>query len=144
VPGQIDEGFSLEFSPLLSLDDQTIDATIKCDIDQLEKVIPVTVDVPTNVAPRQRAQIEQPQITRCRFHERFRWPTDKVLLVGLGMVPMPIPADGKSLFPGLSLPIINAPPRADLLLFVESKGEAPQTAAAVTAQRDPKTYSGRY
>jgi hypothetical protein len=144
VPGQIDEGFSLEFSPLLSLDDQTIDATIKCDIDQLEKVIPVTVDVPTAVAPRQRAQIEQPQITRCRFHERFRWPSDKVLLVGLGMVPMPIPTDGKSLLPGLSLPLGNAPPRADLLLFVESKGDAPQTATTLTAQRDPKTYRGRY
>ena len=89
VPGQIDEGFSLEFSPLLSLDGRLIDATIKCDIDQVEKLFPVTVDVPTAAAPRQRAQIELPQIARCRFHERFRWPADQVLLVSLGMVPMP-------------------------------------------------------
>jgi hypothetical protein len=144
VPGQIDEGFSIEFSPLLSVDSQTIDATIKCDIDQVEKVLPVTVDVPTVVTPRQRAQVEIPQITRCRFHERFRWPADKVLLVGLGMVPMPIPSDGKSLIPGLSLPLGTSPPRADLLVFVEMKGDAPQTPTAVTAQRDPKTYRGRY
>ena len=45
--GQVDEGFALDFSPLLSVDRRMIDATIKCDIDQVEKMIPVMIDVPT-------------------------------------------------------------------------------------------------
>ena len=46
-PGQVDEGFNLDFSPLLTADRRLIDATIKCDIDQVEKMIPVMLDVPT-------------------------------------------------------------------------------------------------
>jgi hypothetical protein len=144
LPAQIDEGFSLELTPLLSLDGRAIDATIKCDIDQVEKLIPVTLDVATAYGPRQRAQIESPQITRCRFHERFRWPADKVLLINLGMVPMPIPTDGKTLIAGLPLSL-GGPPRADLLVFVESKGELGQAAGAIrSAQHDARTYHGRY
>ena len=91
--GQFDEGFALEFSPLLSLDGQTIDAVIKCHIDQLEKLVPVMMDVPSQIATHQRVKIEVPQITHCRLHERFRWPTSQMLLVGLGVVPMPVPTD---------------------------------------------------
>ena len=36
---QLEEGFSLEFSPLLSVDGKTIDAVIKCNVDQVEKLI---------------------------------------------------------------------------------------------------------
>ena len=46
----------LDFSPLLSADRRMIDATIKCDIDQVEKMIPVMIDVPTADSPRQRTQ----------------------------------------------------------------------------------------
>ncbi len=93
-PGQVDEGFNLDFSPLLSADRRMIDATIKCDVDQIEKMISVMLDVPTPTSPRQRAKIEVPQITHYRFHERFRWPIEQVLVVGMGMVPLPIPIDG--------------------------------------------------
>jgi len=83
--GQFDEGFSLELSPLLSLDGQTIDAVLKCHIDQLEKLVPVMIDVPSQVASRQRVKVDVPQITHCRLHERFRWPTGQILVVGLGV-----------------------------------------------------------
>src|SRR5262249_5926888 len=76
-----DEGFSLELNPLLSLDGKTVDAIIKCNIDQLEKLVPVTLEVSTQVASRQRTRIEVPQASHCRLHERFRWPTDQVLVV---------------------------------------------------------------
>ena len=80
-------------SPLLSIDGHTIDAVIKCHIDQLERLVPVMMDVPSQVAPHQRVKVEVPQITHCRLHERFRWPTSQVLLVGLGVVPTPVPTD---------------------------------------------------
>ena len=143
--GQIDEGYSLEFSPLLSANRQMIDATIKCNIDQIEKMIPVMVDVPTAVAKRQRTKIEVPQLIHFRFHERFRWPVDQVLLVGMGMVALPVPVDSKPLVRGLPLPLGSTPPRADLLVFVEAKGrsgEAPRVAR--TPQDEAKTYQGRY
>ncbi len=151
-PGQVDEGFSLDFSPLMSLDRRMIDATIKCDVDQVEKMIPVMLDVPTRALPRQRTKIEVPQMTHYRFHERFRWPLEKVLLVGMGMVALPIPVDGAPLVPGVPLPIGNTPARADLLIFVECKGPLGPAAAASTSptplprssQRDARNYRGRY
>ena len=86
----IDEGFSLELSPLLAVDGQTIDAVIKCEIDQVEKLVPVILEVPTPVAPRQRAKLEVPQTAHFRFQERFRWPVEQVLLVDLGVAPLPL------------------------------------------------------
>ncbi len=148
APAQIDEGFALDFSPLLSADRRMIDAVIKCDIDQIEKMIPVVVEVPTRVSPRQRTQIDVPQMTHYRFHERFRWPVDRVLVVGLGMVALPIPVEGASLVPGVPLPLGNSPARADLLVFVECKGQAAPTANGPAAARSPlreaKNYRGRY
>jgi hypothetical protein len=143
TPGLVDEGFALDFSPLLSVDRRMVDATIKCEIDQVEKMIPVIVDVGT-----QRTKIESPQMSHYRFHERFRWPTDQVLLVGLGMVALPIPVDGAPMVRGVPLPIGNSPARADMLIFVECKGPTASTSNPGTATRPPlretKNYRGRY
>lgn len=146
-PAQIDEGFLLEFNPLLSLDRKVVDATLKCDIDQVEKLVPVMLDVPTSASPRQRTQIDVPQIARCRFHERFRWPVDQVLLVNLGMVAMPIGQENPSFISGLPLPSMNASaPRADVLVFLDTRGESssvPRTNVR-SSEREARTYHGRY
>jgi hypothetical protein len=143
--GQVDEGFSLDFSPLLTADRRLIDATIKCEIDQVEKMLPVFLDIPTPASPRNRVKIEVPQITHYRFQERFRWPVDQVLLVGMGMVALPMPVDGKPLVPGVSLPIGTTPARADLLVFVESRGQAPVSRSnPQSPEVEMKTYRGRY
>jgi len=147
-PGQVDEGFAIDFSPLLSVDRRMIDATIKCDIDQIEKMISVMVDVPTQASPRQRTKIESPQMAHYRLHERFRWPVDQVLVVGAGMVALPIPVDGAPMVRGLPLPIGNTPARADLLILIECKGAAVPTANSPATPgvppRDAKNYRGRY
>jgi hypothetical protein len=133
-PAQIDEGFSLEFSPLGSADGRTIDATIKCAVDQVEKLVPVLLELPGANGSRQRAKIDVPQMTRFRFQERFRWPADQVLLVSMGMVALPSPIDGKPAAAGVSLPLLGSSPRAELLVLVESKGPA---AEAPVAARPP-------
>jgi hypothetical protein len=130
--GQFDEGFALELSPLLSLDGRTIDAVIHCQIDQLERLVPVMFDVPTPISPRQRTKIEVPQVTHCRLHERFRWPANQVLVVGLGVVANPVPAESGRLLP--QIPLITGPERADLLVFVESKGRLDRQATAATSR----------
>ncbi|MGC4007337.1 MAG: hypothetical protein QM811_31110 [Pirellulales bacterium] len=72
--------------------------------------------------------MDVPQQSAHRVHERFRWPADKILIIGLGMVPAPTPTDGAT--PLLSSLVSTAPPRVDLLLFVEPRGKA-QTATNV-------------
>lgn len=140
---QFDEGFSLELSPLLSLDGQLVDAVIKCNIDQLERLVKVSVPVSTPLAPRQQAEIQVPQISHFGLHERFRWPADQVLLVGLGVVATPVPGKPNGLLD--VLPIVSGPPRADLLVFIDSRGKVGQSPdTARTGMRDVKSYHGRY
>ena len=115
---KIDEGYSLEFKPLLSIDGRSIDAVVKCNIDQVEKLQPVPIDVPTAAAPRQRTEIQVPQMAGNRFAEKFHWPADMVLVVGFGIVPTPTPPEPTA----MKIPLISASDHADLLVFVENKG----------------------
>ncbi|MBI3838481.1 MAG: hypothetical protein HY288_11180 [Planctomycetia bacterium] len=141
--GQFDEGFKLEFSPLLSVDGKVVDAIIRCEVDQVEKMVPVMIYVPTAAVPKQRTKIEVPQLINSRLHERFRWPTEQVLLISLGVVPTPVPAAPGAL--GVNVPLISPATRADLLVFVESKGRlAGQPAALTPGQPQANTYRGRY
>ncbi len=141
---QVLEGYSLELSPLMSVDGKMIDAVVKCDVDQVEKMVPVSIDVPTTMAPRQRVQIQVPQMVCWRLHERFRWPQNQVLLISCGVVAMP--SAGRSYARGIPNPFATGPPRADGLMFLESKGKAsdtlpePQAAPNVTASPEKKRY----
>jgi hypothetical protein len=151
---QIDEGFSLEFSPLASLDGYLIDAVVKCNVDQVEKMIPVNLEVPTQNAPRQRTKVEVPQMIGCRLHEKFRFPVDQTLLVSLGVVATPAPAPAGGLPQGI--PFISQPNRADMLLLIECKGSAsaalpppnapaaPNSVAPPTATRTVPQFRGRF
>ncbi len=139
----VDEGFSLEFTPLLMLDGKTLEAAIRCDVDQVERLVPVTLSIPTPVAPRQSTRIEVPQTAHFRFQERFRWSADRILILDLGVVPVPVPRDSRSLVPGLPLPVSGGPPRSDLLLVVESRGKVGAPAAQVTRGVAPGAESLR-
>jgi len=137
---QFSEGFSLELNPLLSLDGRSIDAVLKFHNDQVEKMLPVQLPAPA--AGPQWVNTEVPQVSSIRLQERFRWPTDKVLLVSLGMVASPVP-EVKS---PISLPLTgNSAPRADTLIFIENKGKVVRNVtAAGTATAPAKKYHGRY
>ena len=133
LPGQIDEGFSLEFQPLLTSDRRAVDAMIKIQIDQVEKLVPVMLEVPTQTSPRQRAKVDVPQVSNFRFGERFRWPVDQVLILGMGMVALPVPVDSTPTVAGVPIPFATSPPRADLLVIIESKGPLSETPGAANA-----------
>jgi hypothetical protein len=147
--GTIEEGFSLEFSPLLSLDLASADAVIKLRLNQVEKMLPVKLDLPTAVAPNQRVQIDVPQMTSSNLHERFRWPTDRVLLLSMGVVATPGPTKDNPLTDAVNeaVPLFKSPPRADALLFVESAGivaPSPETPTARAAALPQQSFQGRY
>jgi hypothetical protein len=123
VPGQLDEGFALQVSPLMSLDGKACDVVIKCNIDQVEKFVPIQLDVPIG-GSSQRVQIQVPQLVSWRLHERIRWPADQVLLLSCGVVANPT---GEAAPAALSmLPLVGSPSRADALLMIEHKGRASQ------------------
>ncbi len=146
VSGQMQEGFTLQLSPLMSLDGNTIDAVIKCEVDQIEKLVPVNVDIPTVGGGAQRVQIQVPQVISWRLHERFRWPVNQVLMLGCGVVAAPTPERMELM--GVPLPTLpfTSGGRADALLLVESNGKASQT--LLEAKQDfragPPTNNGRY
>jgi len=123
--GQIDEGYSLSISPLLSLDGESVDVAVSCQVDQVEKLVPIVLDVPV-VGQGPRVQIQVPQLVSWRLNERFRWPTDKVLLLSCGVVANPA-ADAGGALAAIN-PFGASKSRADALLMVEYR------AAAMTAE----------
>jgi hypothetical protein len=150
--GSLEEGFSLEFSPLMSLDLASADAIVKLKLTQVEEMLPVKLDLPTIVAPNQRVEIQVPQLTMANMHERFHWPMEHVLLLSMGVVATPAPTKDNPLTDTINsaLPMFKTPPRADALLFIESRGQVTpsHTAAAVapvqTATAPSKNFHGRY
>jgi hypothetical protein len=115
-----DEGMALDVQPLISRDGLAVEAVLRCRIDQIERMVPVVLNVPA--ADRQPAQIEVPQMSAVRVGERFRWPLNQVLVVGLGLVPWPVPGQNAGGSPAL-------PPdakRTDVVVVVEPRlGDTP-------------------
>ena len=127
---QVQEGFTLRISSLLSQDERTLDAVLKCSIDDVEKLVTVPVDLPGFNGQAQRAQIQVPQLVSWRLHERFRWPVERVLLLSCGVVASPGPERPNPF--GILTPVFGNTSRTDALLFVEYRGRASQ--ALVTGQ----------
>ena len=116
---QVEEGFSMAISPLLSRDGHTVDAVIRLETSQVERLTNVAIPVPRPGQPRDTTQIQVPQTSRWRLHERFRWPTTDVLLISCGVVAI---AEGEAAT-SLSLPLLGQqPPRADALAVRGSQG----------------------
>lgn len=110
-----DEGFQLDVHPLITSDGKGIEAVFRCRIDQIERMAPVTVAVPAG--DRQRVQIEVPQVSAVRIGERFRWPVNQCLVIGLGLVPWPVP--GKNVASTAAL--LTDAKRTDVIVVVEPR-----------------------
>jgi hypothetical protein len=127
LPGQIDEGYSLTISPLLALDGKSVDVALNCRVDQVEKLVPIAMEVPV-VGQGNRVQIQVPQIVSWRLSERVRWPSDKVLLLSCGVVANPAAESGNVL--ATLNPFGATKSRADALLLIEHRGTATSAADA--------------
>ncbi|MEM9825323.1 MAG: hypothetical protein AAF958_01980 [Planctomycetota bacterium] len=128
--GEIQEGYRLSISPLLSVDGKTMDCLIKADIDQVDKLKHVNLELPLPNGQTHRTRIDVPQVVSWRLHERFRWPTDKVLLLSCGVVASP-ERSGSGMLRNMAALTGTTPGRADALLFLEHRGRATENLATV-------------
>lgn len=117
---QVNEGYSLDISCLNSIDGNTMEACINCEVDQVEKLNTVRINVPLVTGGMQNMSLQIPQIISWRLRERIRWPSDQVLLLNVGVVANPTPENNRPL-PGL---FKRNGQRADALLFIEFQGPA--------------------
>jgi hypothetical protein len=110
-----DEGLSLDVQPLISRDGTAVEAVLRCRIDQIERMAPVGMTPPA--ADGRRVPIEVPQMSAVRIGERFRWPANSTLLIGLGLVPWPVPGQNKAGSPAL----FSDAKRTDVVVVVEPR-----------------------
>ena len=108
-----DEGFLLDVHPLLSADGSFVDAVLRCRIDLVEKLASVPVPAPGAAG---RVQVEVPQVAAVRIGERFRWPAAQTLLVGIGLVPWPVPAQNTAV-----AALVPDAKRRDVAIVVEPR-----------------------
>jgi hypothetical protein len=108
-----DEGLAIDFHPLVSADSTAVEATLRCRIDQIERLAQLTLPAPAGGAP---VEAQVPQVAAVRIGERFRWPASHTLVVGLGLVPWPVPAQNGAL-PAL-IPEVE---RRDVVVVVEPR-----------------------
>jgi hypothetical protein len=141
VMGQVEQGFKLRISPLLAADERTVDAVLKVETRQVEKLASISVNLPSSGGPR-TANIQVPQTSSWRLHERFRWPVDRILLISCGVVAAPIPdrPAGQGFLGGL----VSRAPRVEALLFLEAKGKSAGTLTTPNSSRSAGVYQGRY
>ncbi len=143
VTGEIKEGYRLQLSPLLSVDKKTVDIVVKCNIDQVERLANVNLEMPLTTGQVYSGQVNIPQVASWRLHERFRWPSDQVLLLSCGVVAAPQGAQNATLFGqgtsliGLDRILPGGGDRADALFLVEYRGDAAGRIGTATAGSNP-------
>ncbi|MDO4551288.1 MAG: hypothetical protein Q4C96_08570 [Planctomycetia bacterium] len=112
----LDDGFSFELMPLLSLDGGTIDAQLKCQIDHLERFISFYITPAGGIPGREDQKISVPVVSQFRFRERYKWDAQKSLLVSFGITPSPTPTGNETRTGVLGL---NPGPRVEMFALIE-------------------------
>ncbi|HMP77856.1 MAG TPA: hypothetical protein PKD54_00250 [Pirellulaceae bacterium] len=124
---QITSGYSLQLSTLSTLDGKIAEVALLCEIDQVEKLTPVRVNIPVGPGQVERVNLQIPSLVSCRFQERFRWPSDQVLVLSCGVVATPGVEGNARPLAGL---FDAKGARADALLIIEYRGTAGVSSAA--------------
>jgi hypothetical protein len=112
-----DEGLTIDIHPLLSRDETVVDAVFRCRIDQVERL--ATVSLPPPGPDGSRVQVAVPQVAAVRVGERFRWPASQTLVIGLGLVPWPVPA--QNTISGASATLFADAKRRDVIVVIEPR-----------------------
>ncbi|MDR3110080.1 MAG: hypothetical protein LBU65_10415 [Planctomycetaceae bacterium] len=119
----VDEGLSFDFVPLTCLDGVYTDVMLNIAIVQVDQMLPITVELPTQDNPRARHTIETPLIVPFKLDGQIRWLKDRILILDLGMQPLPevVTGETKGIISGIKKATATGANRgrADYLLFIE-------------------------
>ena len=141
----VDEGIGLSMTPLALLDGQNMAVTLKLDVVQIERMLQSTIEVATIKNPRQRVQIESPQMSYFKMDEIVRFPNTKVLLLDLGTVPIPntVEGDSRNVLTDISRGI-NPARRGNILMFIEcTSGSAIPAVSSISLPAIPPARTAR-
>ena len=108
-----DEGLAVELHPLVSRDGTAVEAAFRCRIDQIERLAAVSLPAPTG---GQAVAAQVPQVAAVRIGERFRWPASHTLVIGVGLVPWPVPAQNVA-----AVSLLTDDKRCDVVIVVEPR-----------------------
>ncbi len=108
-----DEGLAIDIHPLVTEDGTAVEAVFRCRIDQIERMAPLSLSAPGG-GPPVAAQV--PQMAAVRIGERFRWPSTHALVIGLGLVPWPVPAQN-----GVVPALLAKAERRDVVVVIEPR-----------------------
>lgn len=113
----LDLGYALELSPLKSLNGRDVDAVVKCDINQIERMEEVTINLQDAQGRPSPQAVLVPQMVNWRLHERFRWPIDQVLVLVCRVAISKTETEGQVSTADFN----NATVWMDVMLFLEAK-----------------------
>ena len=152
-PTTMTEGFQFEITPLLSLDGKTLEARVKCDMVQVDKMHQLTISTPSSTSPSGRVMVEVPQVANFSVDELISWPGEYVLLIDFGIAPLLIPQaqtpqQEKGLFDQIIGPLAAGAPRkrSNVLMFIALQSDSgtlgtttyPVQQPRGTSQNDPQ------
>lgn len=109
----MDDGFSFELMPLVTVDGTMVDAQVKLQVNHLDRFLPLNV-VPPGGMSRTAERVEVPLVGQFRFRERYQWNTEKALLISPGLTP-PLTSTGAD----ASLSLLNSTQRVETLILIE-------------------------
>ena len=115
---QLEEGFSLKLSPLLSFDGDSLDAAIELSSNTVRSLHRTRVIAPHEIGPSEMA-LDVPEVSETRLNQTVKdWPLGQTLLISAGIQPGIL--QDKNGFLNLRIPG-TVPSGTELLVFLEAE-----------------------
>jgi hypothetical protein len=127
---QLDEGFTLKLSPLLTFEGDTIEAAIELTANTVKQFHRTKIIAPREIGPSELF-IDVPEVTETRLNQMVKdWPLGQTLLISAGIQPGIL--QDKNGFLNLRLPG-TVPTSTELLVFLEA-----ETVSRPRTTREPR------
>jgi hypothetical protein len=115
---QLDEGFTLRLSPLLTFDGDTLDAAIELTANTVRNLHRTRVIAPREIGPSE-ISLDIPEVSETRLNQTVKdWPLGQTLLISAGIQPGIL--QDKNGFLSLRIPG-TVPTSTELLAFLEAE-----------------------
>jgi hypothetical protein len=115
---QLDEGFTLRLSPLLTFDGDTVDAAIELTANTVRSIHRTRILAPREIGPSE-INLDIPEVSETKLNQTVKdWPLGQTLLISAGIHPGIL--QDKNGFMSLRIPG-TVPTETELLVFLEAE-----------------------